>query len=282
MLYLGCPQWSSTAWKGSLLSSHCKSADMLNEYAHTFNSVEGNTSFYADPSHESLLRWYDAVPNDFKFTFKFHRRFSHELQLTNINSELNAWLTLFEPIFAKTGQIMLQLPSAFGPDALPLLTNFIAQLPKHLNYGVEVRHPAFFQKGDAEIRLNQLLIENNINRISMDTRALFAVPAETDALIDAQKKKPYLPVHAIATGSNPMLRFVIASLNHEYKSYYQPWLKKIKQWLEEGKSPYVFFHTADNRESPLLARQFCQDLGYNHPVLAPFTGEREASQSSLF
>jgi len=255
---------------------------MLNEYAHTFNSVEGNTSFYADPSHESLLRWCDAVPNDFKFTFKFHRRFSHELQLTNINNELNAWLTLFEPIFAKTGQIMLQLPSAFGPNALPLLTNFIAQLPKHLNYGVEVRHPAFFQKGDAEIRLNQLLIENNINRISMDTRALFAVPAETDALIDAQKKKPYLPVHAIATGSNPMLRFVIASLNHEYKSYYQPWLKKIKQWLEEGKSPYVFFHTADNRESPLLARQFCQDLGYNHPVLAPFTGEREASQSSLF
>ncbi|MEC8206246.1 MAG: DUF72 domain-containing protein, partial [Pseudomonadota bacterium] len=91
MLYLGCPQWSSTAWKGNLLSSHCKSADMLSEYAQCFNSVEGNTSFYADPSHESLVRWHDAVPEDFKFTFKFHRRFSHELQLTNITSELNAW-----------------------------------------------------------------------------------------------------------------------------------------------------------------------------------------------
>ena len=89
-------------------------------------------------------------------------------------------------------------------------------------------------------------------------------------------------MHAIATNNNPLVRFVIASLEHEYKSYYQPWLKKINQWLEEGKSPYVFFHTADNRQSPLLARQFCQDLGYNHPVLAPFIGEREASQSSLF
>ena len=132
MLYLGCPQWSSTAWKGNLLSSHCKSADMLSEYAQCFNSVEGNTSFYADPSHESLLRWHDAVPEDFKFTFKFHRRFSHELQLTNITSELNAWLNLFEPIFAKTGQIMLQLPVPLAQMLYPFLLILLHNYPNNL------------------------------------------------------------------------------------------------------------------------------------------------------
>ncbi|HEA16802.1 hypothetical protein LCGC14_2037520 [marine sediment metagenome] len=282
MLYLGCPQWSSTAWKGNLLSSHCKNADMLHEYAQVFNSVEGNTSFYADPSVESLNRWRDAVGNDFKFTFKFHRRFSHELKLTHIDAELTAWFNLFEPILFHVGQIMLQLPSSFSPKQLPLLAQFIAKLPTGLNYGVEVRHPEFFNKGAAEIALNQLLIANNINRIAMDTRALFAVTPNTAALLDAQQKKPHLPVHAIATGNQPMARFVIADLDHDYKRYYQPWLKKVKQWLAEGKHPYVFFHTADNRQAPLLAREFCQDLGYDHPVLNPFAGEKEASQASLF
>ncbi|WP_394191419.1 DUF72 domain-containing protein [Pseudoalteromonas atlantica] len=282
MLYLGCPQWSSTAWKGNLLSSHCKNADMLHEYAQVFNSVEGNTSFYADPSIESLKRWRNAVNNDFKFTFKFHRRFSHELQLTNIDDELTAWFNLFEPLLPYIGQIMLQLPSSFSPAQLPLLAQFISKLPHNINYGVEVRHGEFFKKGDAEVSLNQLLMANNINRIAMDTRALFAVKPNTEALIDAQQKKPHLPVHAIATGEQPMARFVIASLEHDYKSYYQPWLKKVQQWLYEGKTPYVFFHTADNRQAPLLARQFCQDLNYNHRVLSPFIGEKEATQSSLF
>lgn len=255
---------------------------MLSQYAQHFNSVEGNTSFYADPSPSTLLRWASSVPDDFKFTFKFHRRFSHELKLINVHNELTAWLNLFAPILEKTGQIMLQLPSAFGPNDLPKLAQFISLLPKELNFGVEVRHPAFFQKGEAEIALNQLLMASNINRIAMDTRALFAVKANTEALIDAQQKKPHLPVHAIATSEQPMARFVIANLQSEYKTFYKPWLSKVKQWLDEGKTPYVFFHTADNREAPLLARQFCQDLGYNHKVLNPFSGEAEAHQQALF
>ncbi|MDC9508036.1 MULTISPECIES: DUF72 domain-containing protein [unclassified Pseudoalteromonas] len=282
MLYIGCPQWSSSAWKGNLFTRQCKNADMLNQYAQHFNSVEGNTSFYADPAPSTVLRWAQSVPEDFKFTFKFHRRFSHELALSNVQTELNDWLTLFAPILEKTGQIMLQLPKAFGPNDLPKLTQFISLLPKELNYGVEVRHSDFFKKGEAEIALNQLLMANNINRISMDTRALFAVKPTTEALIDAQQKKPHLPVHAIATGSQPMARFVIADLQNDYKPFYKPWLNKVKQWLDEGKTPYVFFHTADNRESPLLARQFCEDLGYNHPVLNPFSGEKEAHQPTLF
>lgn len=255
---------------------------MLYEYAQVFNSVEGNTSFYADPSVDLLKRWVHAVDDNFKFTFKFNRLFSHELQLTNIDEALTAWFKLFEPILPSVGQIMLQLPSSFSPQQLPLLAQFIAKLPSGLNYGVEVRHGEFFKKGAAEIALNQLLMANNINRIAMDTRALFAVKPNTAVLIDAQQKKPHLPVHAIATGNQPLIRFVIADLDHDYKSYYQPWLKKVQQWLDEGKTPYVFFHTADNRQAPLLAREFCQDLTYNHRVLSPFIGEKEATQSSLF
>ncbi|WP_350609658.1 DUF72 domain-containing protein, partial [Pseudoalteromonas sp. 41-MNA-CIBAN-0057] len=84
-----------------------------------------------------VLRWAASVPDEFKFTFKFHRRFSHELQLTNVQHELTNWLNLFAPLFEKTGQIMLQLPKAFAPQHLAKLAAFIELLPKELNYGVE-------------------------------------------------------------------------------------------------------------------------------------------------
>ncbi len=62
MLYIGCPQWSSNAWKGNLFSSQCKNADMLSQYAQHFNSVEGNTSFYADPRQAPYCAGQTAYP----------------------------------------------------------------------------------------------------------------------------------------------------------------------------------------------------------------------------
>lgn len=282
MLYLGCPQWGSTHWKGRVLSSDCKTNQMLGQYAQIFNSVEGNTTFYADPSADSIQRWQAAVPNDFKFTFKLAKRFTHDMALVNCQAQFTEWLRLFEPLFERTGSIMVQLPRSFSPSELPTLSHFIQQLPKELSFSVEIRHPAFFKKDDHEKRLNQLLIAHDVDRIMMDTRPLFSEAPNSPAIIDAQQKKPRLPVHVIATASQPIVRFVGCSTLTANRQFYQPWLKKIKQWLAEGKSPYVFFHTADNFDAPFLARQFIEDLQIDHRVLAPFPYEKEAHQSSLF
>ncbi|KOO10648.1 hypothetical protein AKJ18_33160, partial [Vibrio xuii] len=74
--------------------------------------------------------------------------------------------------------------------------------------GVEVRHLEFFAKGDAEKALNHWLIEKGYDRIIMDSRPVFAAKPENEAIIDAQMKKPKVPVHAIATAANPMIRFI--------------------------------------------------------------------------
>ncbi|MFC3034044.1 DUF72 domain-containing protein [Pseudoalteromonas fenneropenaei] len=282
MLYLGCPQWGSQHWRGRFFSRHCKAADMLHEYSQIFNSVEGNTSFYADPSPATVQTWHDAVPDTFRFTFKLPKRFSHESGLQPDPQAVLAWCQLFEPLFAKIGMLILQLPASVTPLQLPQVAALLAQLPKDLPLGIEVRHPAFFQKGEAERQFNRYLLDHSINRIIMDTRPLFSEPATTPAIIDAQRKKPRVPVNVIATSSAPMLRFVGCSTLVDNRAFYAPWLNKIRQWLDEGKTPYVFFHTADNFDSPLLARQFIHDLGYSHQVLAPFPAEQESVQNSLF
>ncbi|WP_083330476.1 MULTISPECIES: DUF72 domain-containing protein [Pseudoalteromonas] len=281
MLYLGCPQWSAAHWKGRFFSSHCQHSQMLQEYAQIFNSVEGNTSFYADPKPSSITKWRNDVPADFKFTFKIPKRISHELALQNCQRELTRWLTLFEPIFDKVGQVMLQLPQACSPQFLPLITAFCAQLPTALPLGIEIRHLAFFDKADNERRFNQFLIQNQYNRIMMDTRPLFSEAATNEAIIDAQRKKPRVPLHVIATSNAPVLRYVGCSDLQANRQFYAPWLKKINHWLDEGKTPYVFFHTADNYDAPLLAKQFIEDLNRPEVKLGEFPAQQQPQQTSL-
>jgi uncharacterized protein YecE (DUF72 family) len=255
---------------------------MLCQYSQIFNSVEGNTSFYADPSPSTIQNWLNKVDNAFRFTFKLPQRISHDMALTGIQGELKNWLTLFEPLFEHTGAFMLQLPKSCSPQYLSRIADFIALWPSDLPLAIEVRHLGFFQKDQHEKAFNQLLIQHQIDRVIMDTRALFSQTPNSDAIIDAQRKKPKVPVNVIATGNRPIVRFVGCSQLTHNREFYAPWLKKLTDWQAQGKTPYVFFHTADNYDSAHLARQFCQDGQISHPVINAFPAEKEANQASLF
>ena len=63
-LYLGCPIWTYKGWIGSLFPKGTKSGDFLFEYARRLTTVEGNTTFYAVPSLETLERWSAETPEE--------------------------------------------------------------------------------------------------------------------------------------------------------------------------------------------------------------------------
>lgn len=279
MIYLGAPQWSNDNWRGVVYTERCPKQQMLSQYGSVFNSVEGNTTFYATPSEQTLLQWQRAVPNEFRFTFKLPKRISHELGLLNVEAELEAWLALFNPLRSQIGSVLLQLPARFGPSQLPLLAAFLSLWPVTWPLAVEVRHLAFFDKAQHEQALNRLLVTHQVERVMMDTRALFSETEHTtlniDALIDAHRKKPQLPVHAVALTQRPLVRFVGHSQLLNNDAFLAPWLNKVQQWLNEGRTPYLFFHTADNQHAAQLARHFCRQLGVGHSVLAAFPAERE-------
>ncbi|WP_181314656.1 DUF72 domain-containing protein [Photobacterium phosphoreum] len=249
-LRLGLTQWSHNHWINSLYGKGCKSGDRLAHYAEVFNSVEGNTTFYATPSMTTVQKWHDATPDHFRFTFKLPQTITHQQQLRHCDQAVADFLSTMQVLEPKTGMWKIQLPAQFSPDALPVLAQFLDRLPSHLTTGVEVRHPEFFTKGAAEQALNRLLIEKNSNRIIMDSRPLFSAQPTTPAIIEAQRKKPRLPVHAIATANNPVIRFI----GHPDDSYNDPffnnWLQRIPLWLAEGKQPYLFIHSPDNNHAP--------------------------------
>ena len=164
---------------------------------------------------------------------------------------------------------MLQLPASFGPEQLETLGRFIELLPGELTYAVEVRHLKLFDKGVKEQAFNKLLINNCINRVIMDTRALFSCPANGDVIIEAaHRKKPRVPTNVIATSNQPVVRFVGHPVPEENPGFYKPWIHKAKQWLDEGKKPFLFFHSANQIDAPWLAEAFFKDFKAIYPEVS--------------
>src|SRR2546430_1823836 len=48
--YLGCPGWGVKSWVGRLFPTSTRPTEFLERYARVFNTVEGNTTFYALPT----------------------------------------------------------------------------------------------------------------------------------------------------------------------------------------------------------------------------------------
>ena len=293
MYYLGCPMWANARWQGSLYQQG-SSDRYLAQYCRFFNSVEGNTTFYADPTAETVLRWANQInqavassaTQSFCFNAKVPKRISH---LGEGTTALRTWLELLAPLQPHIGFIHLQLPASFKPSQLPTLAPLLEMIRQQYACAVEIRHPAFFDKAQQEQALHQLLREYQAERLCLDSRALFSVSPTTTELIDAQQKKPRLPVHVKALTQKPTFRFIGLDDMAANRHFYQPWLHKMQEWLAEGYQPTAFFHTPDNRLAPQLARQFALDLlalgGPAHQVLQPWPAQPEAeaeSQLSLF
>ena len=136
---------------------------------------------------EIVTRWYEQTHDDFRFCFKFPATISHQAALRHCDDLSSEFFARLAPLASRIGQYWLQLPATFGPRDLPALWHFLDGLPKDFTYGVEVRHPEFFAKGEAEQQLNRGLHERNVNRVILDSRPVHSAAATSPAMIDAQQ-----------------------------------------------------------------------------------------------
>src|SRR4051812_8552502 len=86
----------------------------LERYAKVFNAVELNSSFYRDHQAATYERWANAVPEDFRFSVKLNRLFTHQNKL-EVNGQV-----LFETLHSvlrlgrKLGCLLVQLPPSLS------------------------------------------------------------------------------------------------------------------------------------------------------------------------
>jgi uncharacterized protein YecE (DUF72 family) len=205
---------------------------------------------------------------------------THERRLVGIDAAFDDFLAALAPLHDRLGPLLVQLPRDFGIEELPRLEALLERWPAWLPCAVEVRHHEFFHKGTAETALNRLLISRGANRVMLDVRPLFATAAgDHPGLQKAHHEKPKRPLHVISTGEFPVVRFighVDESINIDY---FTPWIDRLALWIKQGKTPFLFVHTADNRRAPQLARRLFESLAERAdlPPLAAFAGERQAA-----
>ncbi|WDH36518.1 DUF72 domain-containing protein [Pseudomonas chlororaphis] len=252
--YLGCPSWSENAWREYLYPESARPTDFLGLYCQVFNAVEGNTTFYARPAEATVQRWAQTMPEHFRFTAKFPGDISHGGDLREQLGAAESFLQLLSPLGERVSPLWLQLPASFTPQRLAELAGFIDALERPL--AVEVRHRDFFAKGDAERILNRLLLDRGVERICLDPRALFSCTSSEPSVLHAQSKKPKVPPRPAAFTQFPQVRFIGHPELEANDPFLVPWIDKVAGWIEEGRTPYIFLHTADNRLAAELARRF--------------------------
>jgi uncharacterized protein YecE (DUF72 family) len=263
--YLGCPSWSENAWRDDLYPPAARPADFLSLYAQVFNAVEGNTTFYASPAAGTVQRWAEVMPGHFRFTAKFPREISHGGDLREQLIAAETFTRLLGPLGDRVSPLWLQLSKGFTPQRLPELAGFIDALQRPL--AVEVRHDEFFAKGESERMLNRLLLDRGVERICLDPRALFSCTSTEPSVLHAQSKKPRVPPRPAAFTQFPQVRFIGHPQLEANEPFLLPWVEKIALWIEEGRTPYIFLHTADNVLAAKLARRFHARLMLRLPGL---------------
>ena len=257
---LGCPIWSNRAWNGRFFTATARPSQFLSQYSSVFNTVEGNNTFYGLPRYDVVVRWSDEAAAGFQFCFKFPQTITHELRLHDAVAETRAFFERLELLSEHLGPFLLQLPPGFGPADLPALAAYLAALPADFQYAVEVRHPDFFTEGEAEQALNGLLQARGVDRVILDSRALFSASPHDEDTREAQRKKPQLPVPLIAIGTRPLVRFIGHPEIAANRPFLEPWVQQVAEWIIAGRTPCVFTHTPNNHQAPELARLFHEML----------------------
>jgi uncharacterized protein YecE (DUF72 family) len=112
--YIGTAGWSVP---NSMRELFPQTGSHLQRYSSVFNAVEVNTSFYKDHLPKTYERWAQTVPEDFRFSVKLSKYFTHERCLNVSEADLILVLDSIFHLGDKLGALLVQLPPSLTLEA---------------------------------------------------------------------------------------------------------------------------------------------------------------------
>jgi uncharacterized protein YecE (DUF72 family) len=230
-LFAGTSGFAYPQWKPAFYPRGLASKKFLEYYSRRLNSVEINYTFRRLPAASTLANWVAATPEDFLFSVKAHERISHFLRLKNAGEFTAAFFQAIEPLHAakKLGPVLFQLPPQFRCD-LPLLTDYLAILPRAVEIAFEFRHASWLND-----EVYQLLQKHNACLCLAESEKLEIPRVFTADFVYFRLRKPEY---------SPADRRTIADA--------------VRGILDEGKNVYVFFKHDETPDGALQAEELLQ------------------------
>ncbi|HMF32662.1 MAG TPA: DUF72 domain-containing protein [Candidatus Lokiarchaeia archaeon] len=125
-IVVGCAGWSYEDWIGIFYPRRLPKTDQLAHYAKFFNFVEVNSTFYNMPAPETLAKWVEAVPDDFRFSIKIWNRISHSKRTPDIENRVTDFFSLLEVLEPKISCYLLQFPPRLKFSSIAV--NYVQEL----------------------------------------------------------------------------------------------------------------------------------------------------------
>ena len=249
-LFVGCAKWNRADLKGFYPRG---TKDELEYYSTQFNSIELNATFYRIFPPDTFAKWYSKTPVGFKFFPKLNQEISHWKRLTDEAKPIvENYLYNASNLKEKLGTIFLQMHNNFAPKDFERVVNFVENWPKEIPLAIEFRHTNWYNDKAVAEDLYQLLEENNISNVIVDTAG------RRDLM------------HMRLTNNNAFIRYVGANHQSDYDRL-DDWVERIATWKEQGVGEVDFFvHQNIEKASPLLSSHFIKNanktLGTNLTV----------------
>ena len=145
MIRIGCSGWNYQHWRnGVFYPPRLPPRRWLDFYAHHFDTVEVNATFYRLPRENAVANWVRESPPEFLFAVKMSRYVTHIRRLRELGPSLEAFYSRIRPLVGspKFGPVLWQLPGTFRRDD-ERLAGALGALPPG-RHCFEFRHESWF------------------------------------------------------------------------------------------------------------------------------------------
>lgn len=234
---VGTSGWVYNHWRGNFYPKGVPQSRWLEHYAHTFETVEINATFYRMPTEQAVQHWRETAPEGFVYAVKGSRYITHIRRLLESEDEIERFFERMKSLGPTFGPVLWQLPPTMKAD-IDRLQRFLEALPVGVRHAFEFRHESWFADEVYELlrRHDAALVQACGERVRTDFRA-------TAGFV-------YARFHGSA----------------KYHSTYtpqrlEPWAAFLSEQLAAGRDCYAYFNNDEGGHAPLDALKLLKLLG---------------------
>jgi uncharacterized protein YecE (DUF72 family) len=243
-IFLGTSGWSYKEWEGNFYEKRTGQSK-LKAYSRVFKTAEIDSTFYRNPSRETVMGWLRYSPSDFVFTAKLPKLITHDKKLGlkgDVKADLEVFLDLMKPLRlgGKLACLLIQLPPKYSFN-LENLEAFFKLLDSTFQYAVEFRNATWLRE-----ETWKLLKEYEVAYTTVD--------------------EPLLPPEVHLTADFAYFRWHGKGENIWFDYRYSPeeldaWTPKVLETSKSVKKLYGYFNNHYHGYAPENCLQLLERLG---------------------